>query len=241
MQFDSNVYLAYSLGKSLSDFNSKEIGTVISLLEGFAIKPGSIRYDKDQDAIAVNFLPSENEDDASIDQLYISKDRKVFIKMSVNNSIKINILYPLYGMNPSYSFFYKDPIEKFAGVYYYESSKLNTSDLKHYQQSSYYDYATVATLQEDYLDGDKDKLEELISYDSTQISRLGFSEPDILKWGSESKSCNAVLDEQRYSAFNQQLRAINYNKVVEFMKSFQEEYQSVNKPITKGKFLPNIK
>lgn len=241
MQFDSNVYLAYSLGKSLSDFNSKEIGTVISLLEGFAIKPGSIRYDKDQDAIAVNFLPSENEDDAGIDQLYISKDRKVFIKMSVNNSIKINILYPLYGMNPSYSFFYKDPIEKFAGVYYYESSKLNTSDLKHYQQSSYYDYATVATLQEDYLDGDKDKLEELISYDPTQISRLGFSEPDILKWGSESKSCSAVLDEQRYSAFNQQLRAINYNKVIEFMKSFQEEYQSVNKPITKGKFLPNIK
>lgn len=241
MQFDSNVYLAYSLGKSLSDFNSKEIGTVISLLEGFAIKPGSIRYDKDQDAIAVNFLPSENEDDASIYQLYISKDRKVFIKMSVNNSIKINILYPLYGMNPSYSFFYKDPIEKFAGVYYYESSKLNTSDLKHYQQSSYYDYATVATLQEDYLDGDKDKLEELISYDSTQISRLGFSEPDILKWGSESKCCGLDLDEKRYNDFNQQLRAINYNKVVEFMKSFQEEYQSVNKPITKGKFLPNIK
>ena len=122
------------------------------MLDGFVIKPGSIRYDKEQDAIAVSFLPPENEDDASIDQLYISKDRKVFIKMSIKNSIKINILYPIYGMNPSYSFFYKDPIEKFAGVYYYESSKLKSSDLKHYQQSSYYDYKTIATLQEDYLD-----------------------------------------------------------------------------------------
>ena len=38
MKFDSNVYLAYNLGTKLSDFNSKEIGTIIFFVRWFCNK-----------------------------------------------------------------------------------------------------------------------------------------------------------------------------------------------------------
>ena len=159
-----------------------------------------------------------------IDEISINKLGDVYVNARISGQpgFKYNILCNCFNGEINSSLLVDREDYKGLGIYYYDSRCLKHEDFKKYEFYSYFDYETVKAIRNSYVNS-RGELEKLIGYNPSKLAKLGFTKPDIEKWGNLSFSNE---EEKVASNFNKRLKSFNYDKINEFVSSFLEEYQS---------------
>ena len=229
MQFDSTSYLTYYLIEK-ANLNEIQVDNCIGVLEGFIIRPGSIKYNEESHTLSFD---AELPDSELFIHNISERNGELFINAVIigHPEIAVNLSFELY--NPSFdysSLIINDVNSDQSGVYYYDPYVFYDNDSKYYMWK-YYDYETITQIDE-FLLGDLNiSMEDLISYDDSRIKELGFS-PDISKKITLEDFSEEISQEEMAHTINKRLKSITYEDIMERIRGFQEEYKSNLNPIT---------
>lgn len=231
MKFDSTAYLVASLKEKLK-FSEEYINYCIRILNGFVIKPGSIKYDENNETLTLNVTLPNSE--LRVSKITISNSG-IYMKL-YSKDITININCAIYMQKVQLSILIDSEKNNCSGIYYYDSSVLNVNggDLERCGMYSYYDAGTLKVINESYL-LDYVRLEmtlnDLVGYKPEKINTLGFI-PDVtelVKKNSDEKHCSS---EQFADNINMGLVAFNYDDIINMLSSkFSKQSETVIGPV----------
>lgn len=230
MQFDSTAYLIFNLKDKLN-LNETYIENCVRFLNGFVIKPGSIKYDENGNSLTLSMSLPNSE--MLVYGVTIDPCEGIIISLSINGII-INILYKIYNPSVYYSILSNDENNHNFGIYYYNPSVFDSNVGRFKGQYTFYDASTLKTIIDSYdLIPSVNVLINLIGTNSEKINNLGFV-PDITIWEEESSN-EKSSDEKIIDDINNKIRTINYDSIMDKLSTFSKEYESVNKPISFGR------
>lgn len=232
MKFDSTTYLVFYLQDKLK-YGSKAITHCISILEGFSIQPGSIKYDEISNLLTLSaFLPNS---DLNVLKVTISVTN-INILLSAKDTI-ININCEIYSDQMQASAIIERRENICAGIYYYDSRVLNREHPTYINQGliSYYDVETINTINKLYMHDFKSdglNLNDIVGYNQDKIKTLGFV-PDITEWHENGFN----KKDSSYSDFamkiNNQLKNFDYDSFMKSLAKFAKKPETVINPVTK--------
>lgn len=231
MNFDSTTYLAYNLKDKLN-LEISAIDNCIKLLDGTIINPGSIKYDEEKREISFSATLPDNE--MIMKKIIIDRSGEIHINLSLKNLL-INVEYGLYTFTKRYSLLCDEKGKKYSGIYYYDDLVFRgIKDCNFDGMYSYYDAETLKTLENKYMPEFMEKgitLDSVLGNNSETINNLGFV-PDLTKWENRHKNKDENDKRNVYEKLNDEIKALNYNQIIEKLSNFHQEYTSSINPVT---------
>lgn len=225
MQFNSTTYLVFNLRDKLK-LDQNDIKKYVRFLNGFFIKPGSMKYNEDGKALTFSMSLPDNEE--VLYGVTINSNGEIMISFSIRDII-INILCKTYVPEMSYSILIEDENNHNSGIYYYRTKAFAPHTGRYKGQYTFYDAVTLKTIRDSSdLVLSANGLVDLIGTSPEKIDNMGFV-PDITKWENESsgeKGGGEAIDD-----INNKIRAINYDSIMGLLSTFTENYESVNAPV----------
>lgn len=230
MKFDSKTYLMSSIKTTLY-YNEEYYA---GILDGFDIVPGSIQYDKKKELLTLQASLPNSE--LKVRDIAISQTKGICMRFSVKD-LDFNVNFSTIIGDIRYSVINQNEENNCAGIYYYDSSVLDKSKFKMRGSHSFYDAQTLKTLCDSYLSGVSAlgiTLQEVVDYTPEKIESLGFV-PDVHLW--EDIEFHQRTFVEVATDFNTQLKEINYDDVMNKIKSISEKIDSsVDTVVFKKKF-----
>lgn len=219
MKFDSTAYLKYFL-KDKMRIPDEYIDYCCMLLNGFIIRPGSIKYDDENKLLTLNMAIPNSE-------LWISKavitDQTINLKLSIKDAV-INVNCGIYSQTVKLSMIinYNDNPNK--GIYYYDSRAFNVKEVNYQGMFSYYDAETLKVINDVY---NKEflrlgvSIEDAIGVEERKINELGFVADTVIYNDSNLlKKGQSILDIAQI--INDQFINFNYDDIMNRLSMFSK-------------------
>lgn len=219
MKYDSSQYLIFMASDKLN-FDRNATLCILSMLEGYVIKPGGIEPGQG----SLSFKIHEPNKEIQEYDVVIECNGDIRIKGNIdcNPNIRFNLLGNAFSKlnNFSSSVIINDPSNKKSGIYYYKSNAYKAADMSRCYE--YFDMESLKLLLNDCLNGNIDELEKMVGVNSNKMTNFGLKS-DITKYIPKKKD--------DYS-FSDALKSMSYDNIKKGIKNFTEKYKSEILPIS---------